>query len=116
MHQFENGPPVVAPIEIRVIGPDIETLRMLAGEVEKLIAGVPGTRDVINAVRLQRTDLDLRIDTEKAALFGVPAVEADRTVRLAVAGCPPASSASRTATSTTSRCGCRSRAGRRSTC
>ncbi len=86
VHQFENGPPVAAPIEIRVIGPDIETLRLLAGEVERLIAGVPGTRDVMNAVRLQRTDLDLNVDTEKAALFGVPAVEADRTVRLAVAG------------------------------
>jgi len=86
VHQFENGPPVAAPIEIRVIGPDIETLRMLAGEVERLIAATPGTRDVMNAVRLQRTDLDLRIDTEKAALFGVPAVEADRTVRLAIAG------------------------------
>ena len=86
VHQFENGPPVAAPIEIRVIGPDIETLRLLAGEVEKLIAGVPGTRDVMNAMRLQRTDIDLNIDTEKAALFGVQAVEADRTVRLAVAG------------------------------
>ncbi len=86
IHQFENGPPVAAPIEIRVIGPDIETLRLLAADVEKLIAAVPGTRDVMNAVRLQRTDLDLNIDSEKAALFGVPAVEADRTVRLAVAG------------------------------
>jgi multidrug efflux pump subunit AcrB len=47
---------------------------------------VPGTRDVVNLMRLQRTDLDLGIDTEKAALFGVPAIEADRTVRLAVAG------------------------------
>jgi multidrug efflux pump subunit AcrB len=86
VHQFENGPPVAAPIEIRVIGPDIETLRVLAGEVENLIAAVPGTRDVVNLMRLQRTDLDLGIDTEKAALFGVPAIEADRTVRLAVAG------------------------------
>ncbi len=86
VHQFENGPPVAAPIEIRVIGPDIETLRLLAGEVERTIAAVPGTRDVVNQMRLQRTDIDLRIDTEKAALFGVPAIEADRTVRLAVAG------------------------------
>lgn len=86
VHQFENGPPVAAPIEIRVIGPDIETLRALAGEVEGLIASVPGTRDVVNLMRLQRTDIDLGIDTEKAALFGVPAIEADRTVRLAVAG------------------------------
>ncbi|MEX1993077.1 MAG: efflux RND transporter permease subunit [Steroidobacteraceae bacterium] len=88
VHQFENGPPVAAPIEIRVIGPDIETLRLLAGEVERLIAAVPGTRDVVNLMRLQRTDIDLHIDSEKAALFGVPAIEADRTVRLAIAGLP----------------------------
>ncbi len=86
VHQFENGPPVAAPIEIRVIGPDIETLRLLAGEVERLIAAVPGTRDVVNPMRLQRTDIDLRVDSEKAALFGVSAIEADRTVRLAIAG------------------------------
>ena len=86
IHQFENGPPVAAPIEIRVIGPDIETLRLLAGDVERLIEAVPGTRDVVNPMRLQRTDIDLQIDTEKSALFGVSAIEADRTVRLAVAG------------------------------
>jgi multidrug efflux pump subunit AcrB len=86
VHEFENGPPIAAPIEIRVIGPDIDTLRLLAADVERLIAAIPGTRDVMNPMRLERTDLDLNIDTDKAALFGVRAVEADRTVRLAVAG------------------------------
>ncbi|TAK52457.1 MAG: efflux RND transporter permease subunit [Gammaproteobacteria bacterium] len=84
--QFANGPPIAAPIEIRVIGPDLGTLRALAGEVERLIAAVPGTRDVNNPLRLQRTDLDLGVDTEKAALYGIQAIEADRTIRLAVAG------------------------------
>ncbi len=86
IHQFENGPPIAAPIEIRVFGPDMETLRALAADVEKLIKEVPGTRDVVNPLRLSRTDIDLRVDSEKAALFGVPSIEADRTVRLAVAG------------------------------
>ena len=86
IHQFENGPPIAAPIEIRVFGPDMETLRALAADVEKLIKEVPGTRDVVNPLRLSRTDIDLRVDSEKAALFGIPAIEADRTVRLAVAG------------------------------
>ena len=86
IHQFENGPPIAAPIEIRVFGPDMETLRALAADVEKLIKGIPGTRDVVNPLRLSRTDIDLRVDSEKAALFGIPAIEADRTVRLAVAG------------------------------
>jgi hypothetical protein len=37
-------------------------------------------------VRLLRTDIDLGIDTDKAALIGVPVAATDRTVRLAVAG------------------------------
>ena len=86
VHQFENGPPIAAPIEIRVFGPDMQTLRALAAAVEKLITEVPGTRDVVNPLRLSRTDIDLQVDSEKAALFGVPSLEADRTVRLAIAG------------------------------
>ena len=86
IHQFENGPPIVAPIEIRIFGPDMETLRALAADVEKLIRETPGTRDVMNPLRLPRTDIDLHIDSEKAAMFGIPAIEADRTVRLAIAG------------------------------
>jgi multidrug efflux pump subunit AcrB len=86
INQFENGPPIAAPIEIRIFGPDLDTLRALAADVEKLIKGVPGTRDVVNPLRLSRTDIDLHVDSEKAALFGVPSIEADRTVRLAIAG------------------------------
>jgi multidrug efflux pump subunit AcrB len=83
---FENGPQMAAPIAIRVSGPDLDTLRGLAADVERVIGATPGTRDVQNPVRVLRTDLDLAIDTDKAALLGVPAAAADRTVRLAVAG------------------------------
>jgi multidrug efflux pump subunit AcrB len=41
---------------------------------------------VNNPVRLLRTDLSLGVDPEKAGLLGVPTVEAERTVRLAIAG------------------------------
>ena len=37
---------------------------------------------------MRRTNLSLDIDSQKAALLGVPAVEFDRAVRLAVAGIP----------------------------
>lgn len=84
--QFENGPPIDAPVAIRIVGPDLNTLRDLALAVERLLQSTPGTRDVNNPVRLSRTDLNLGIDTDKAALFGVSPLEANRTVRLAVAG------------------------------
>ncbi len=83
---FENGPPIAAPIAIRVTGPELEELRGLAASVEALMRSTPGTRDVHNPVRLLRTDLDLGIDTDKAAMLGVPAAAVDRTVRLGVAG------------------------------
>lgn len=86
LKQFENGPPIDAPIAIRIVGMELDQLRSLAAQVEVLIKAQPGTRDVHNPVRLLRTDLNLGIDSEKSSLLGVPPVQADRTVRLAIAG------------------------------
>jgi multidrug efflux pump subunit AcrB len=86
LKQFQQGPPVDAPVAIRVVGPEIEGLRRLADQVEQVMKATPGTRDVNNPSRLLRTDLDLGIDTQKAGLLGISALEVNRTVRLAVAG------------------------------
>ena len=83
---YQNGPPINAPIEVGISGPDLEQLRAFAARAENIIAATPGTRDVDNPARRLRTDLDLRIDSQKAALLGVAPVEIDRTVRAAVAG------------------------------
>ncbi len=86
LKQFEQGPPIDAPIAIRIVGPEIDGLREVAAQVEQVLKGTPGTRDVFNPARLKRTDLNLGIETEKAGLLGVSALEVNRTVRLAVAG------------------------------
>lgn len=84
--EFENGPPIAAPIAIRLVGKDLDTLRALALRLEQLIASTPGTRSVKNPLRVARTDLRLDVDRAKAGLLGVPTVEIDRTVRLGIAG------------------------------
>ncbi len=84
--QFQQGPPIDNPIAIRIVGPEIDGLRRLAGQLEQVLHDTPGTRDIKNPSRLLRTDLNLGIDTEKAGLLGVSAFEANRTVRMAVAG------------------------------
>jgi len=84
--ELDSGPPISAPISIRVLGPDLETLHKLAAEVEKAIGDVPGTTDIVNPLKVQRTNLRLQVDTQKAAMLGVPSVEIDRAVRLSVAG------------------------------
>ncbi len=84
--QYENGPPVDAPVALRITGPELNTLRRLGGEIEVLMKQQPGLRDINNPLKLRRTDINLGIDSAKAALLGVSSVEADRTVRVAVAG------------------------------
>jgi multidrug efflux pump subunit AcrB len=86
LREFENGPPIDAPIAIRVTGPDLDTLRRLATRIARTLETTPGTRYVDNPVRLRRTDLRVVIDREKAGLLGVPTLEIDRTLRLGLSG------------------------------
>lgn len=90
VRRFENGPPIEAPVAVRIVGPDLGTLERLAAEVESLVEGTPGTRDVTNPMRLPRIDLDLGIDLERAGLLGIQSADIDRATRLAVAGFPAA--------------------------
>jgi len=86
VESYINGPPINAPIEVAISGPDLDELRTLAARAEQIIEATPGTRDIDNPVQRLRTDLDLRVDPQKAALLGVAPVDIDRTVRAAVAG------------------------------
>jgi multidrug efflux pump subunit AcrB len=84
--EFINGPPITAPIAVRILGPDLATLEELSRTVEGLLAQVPGTRDIDNPLRVARTNLRLKVDSQKANLLGVSTGEFDRAIRLSVAG------------------------------
>ncbi|MBY0434007.1 MAG: efflux RND transporter permease subunit, partial [Cyclobacteriaceae bacterium] len=83
---FEQGPPIVAPVEVRLFGENLDTLRTLAGSVEKLLAQTEGTIYINNPVTHLKSDIRLDINKDKARMLGIPTVNIDRTVRLAVAG------------------------------
>jgi multidrug efflux pump subunit AcrB len=84
--EFANGPPISAPISIRVIGNDLNVIEALSHKVEDLVKATPGTRDVKNPLNVSRTNLKLQIDSRKAQQLGVQTAELDRAVRLSVAG------------------------------
>ncbi|HEX2535324.1 MAG TPA: efflux RND transporter permease subunit [Chitinophagaceae bacterium] len=83
---FEQGPPQLAPVEVRLFGDNLDTLRRLAGRVESLLKGTEGTLYVTNPVRHLKSDIRVDINRDKAQMLGIPTVSVDRTVRLAVAG------------------------------
>jgi multidrug efflux pump subunit AcrB len=83
---FEQGPPVEAPIAIRLFSEDLDTLRNLAFRVEDLLKKTPGTIYVNNELTTLKTDLRVKVNKQKAGMLGVPVHEIDRTIRMAVAG------------------------------
>jgi len=88
LREFENGPPTEAPIALRVLGRDLETLRALAAQVEDIMRDTPGVRDIVNSQRRTRLDLALDIDEQRLGLLGVDALALDTTARIALSGLP----------------------------
>ncbi len=86
VYEFENGSPVDAPIALRIVGDDLDSIHSVAGRVENIMKSTPGTIYVKNPLSESLTDIRIDVNSAKAGIFGVPAVEIDRTIRLALAG------------------------------
>lgn len=83
---FEQGPPVIAPVEVRLFGDNLDTLRALSTRVENLLKETEGTLYVNNPVSNLKSDMRVVINQDKSRMAGINTVDIDRTVRLAVAG------------------------------
>ncbi|NIG54210.1 efflux RND transporter permease subunit [Chitinophaga sp. Cy-1792] len=83
---FEQGPPMAAPVEVRLFGDNLDSLRSLAGNVEKMLEKTTGTIYISNPVSNLKSDIRVKIDREKAQQLGIPTANIDRVVRLAVSG------------------------------
>ncbi len=86
--QFQQGPPVPAPIEFRILGNNLDTLTKYGHVLESIFKKTHGTLYVGNDLRLPKTDLKVVIDKEKAGVLGVLPAEVAKTVRLGIAGFP----------------------------
>lgn len=86
VNDFEQGPPIEAPISIRVFGDNLDTLRNLSFQVEKILRANDGAIYVNNELNTLKTDIKVNINKEKARTLGIFTADIDKTVRLAVAG------------------------------
>jgi len=83
---FEQGQPIISPVEVRLLGDDLDTLRNLAGRIEDMLLKTKGTIYVNNPLKNLKSDIKVDINKDKAQSLGIPTVNIDRTVRMAVAG------------------------------
>ena len=81
-----QGPPVNAPVELRIVGPDIETLRGLGDEAQRLAAEL----DMITVVRTGNgtaaPKVSFDVDEEKARLLGLDLANIARQLQASLEG------------------------------
>ncbi len=86
VREFNQGPPIVAPIVVRILGDNLNTIQRSSKEVETLLAKVPGAINIENGIGTPKLDLHVTINRDKAAMVGVPIADIDRAVRTALTG------------------------------
>ena len=86
------GPPTGAPVNIEITGPDFAEIQRITREVRPELeraarAGeIPGLVDVADNLSAGRPELQVNIDRERAARFGLNTRQIASTVRSAIAG------------------------------
>jgi multidrug efflux pump subunit AcrB len=79
------GPPVLSPIVAEIYGPDVEAQMALAKQVRRVFETTPDITAIDDTVLDPAERVVLRVDTAKAAQYGIPAIEVARSARLALA-------------------------------
>lgn len=84
--ELKNGAPFEAPIEILLIGEEMDTLKRISHEVQRILKQTEGVMDIDNPLAVAKTDMSITINRDKAALLQVPLLTIDQTVRASLNG------------------------------
>ena len=85
--RLQQGIPVDAPVEVRIVGPELDTLRRLGDEVGAVFLRAPGATQVRNDFRDGFT-VDLQVDSEVANRLGLATSLIAAQVRSGFSGLP----------------------------
>jgi len=86
VNEFENGMPVDAPIALRIVGDNLDSIKYYAAKVEDIMSNSEGTKYIRNPLGQSLTELKISINSDKAGMLGIPTADIDRTIRFALAG------------------------------
>lgn len=86
MMSMHGGTGTSGPISVQIHGDDSNVLRSLADEAAAIIKDVPGTREVETSFEEGRPEIQVRLNRDKAASFGLSAGQVAQAVDMAVNG------------------------------
>jgi Cu(I)/Ag(I) efflux system membrane protein CusA/SilA len=75
-----------SPLGIKIFGDDLPTIERTAIEIEKVVAAIPGTRSAFADRSTGGFYLDVDIDREAAARYGVRVADVNEVIQTAIGG------------------------------
>ncbi|WP_159887904.1 efflux RND transporter permease subunit [Paenibacillus puerhi] len=84
--QLEQGPPVGAPIAVRISGSELGPLRQISSDVQEMLKSIPGTVSVADDIGVDMSAIQIMPDPAKLSLFGVHEKDLSMTMRIATEG------------------------------
>lgn len=82
----EMGPPVGKPVNIEISGDDFVKLGEISEQIKREIQNIPGLTDLKDNYDKTKPEIQVLVDREKAALYGLNTAMVGSTVRTAING------------------------------
>jgi multidrug efflux pump len=86
VEEQEEGPPTGAPINIEISGDRFEVLSQIAAKMKKVVARVPHVSDVRDDFQGGLPSVQVKIDRQKTALFGLTTSAVGTALKIAYNG------------------------------
>lgn len=83
---LESGPPIGIPVQFRLLGSDIATLRRLGEEVKSFMRDVPGTGNVQDDWDPEYLRIGLKVDPDRANVSGISHEDIGQLMSTALSG------------------------------
>ena len=81
-----TGPPTGPPVEIRIRGENFDELRIIADKVKASLSRIEGVFDIRDNFDFGKKELKIKVNEERAALYGLDIFQIASTVRTAFDG------------------------------
>lgn len=86
VRKFGQGPPIPAPIEVDVFGPDLDVLEALGQQVRVAMAGIEGVTQSTASITMNEAQLKLDVSEDKTFLAQLSLNEIASQLQTALAG------------------------------
>ncbi len=89
IEQLETGPPIGVPIQIRLFGDDIESLRRIAAQTKQQLREIPGTDNIHDDWDSEVLRVAVDINPDKASMAGITNQDVALLLQTGLSGLAP---------------------------